>query len=174
MALQDLKPAQFISAVNWKLWRIKDSRGPSGAGEETEGGNGSQGDGAAAVQGETGKPGTLQFGEKAAEKGYDWGLPAHKEAKGQSYPLISQHQNQYGTPRAPTASWGDPLNWCTAAKAALPGDTTAPGKAGSIPAKTVVTARRWWRKTCNWTIDLSIQAFPMSLIHLAWGALHTG
>lgn len=26
-----------------------------------------------------GKAGTLQFGEKAAEKGYDRGLPAHKD-----------------------------------------------------------------------------------------------
>lgn len=78
MALQDLKWAQFIYMVNGKLWCVKDSRGPSGAGGGTEKGNWSQGDGAAALPGEMGKAGTLQFGEETAEKGYDWALPAHK------------------------------------------------------------------------------------------------
>lgn len=32
------------------------------------------------------------------------------KVKGQSFPLIPQYYNECSTPRAPTASWGDPLS----------------------------------------------------------------
>lgn len=67
-------PAQFISALLYQR-----ERGPGGAGQGTEEDSWSEGDGASASEGKAEKAETpLQFGEKAAEQGYDWDLPVHK------------------------------------------------------------------------------------------------
>lgn len=63
------------------------------------------------------------------------------------------------------------IHWADALlpRVLCPGTQQHQGRQAGLPAKTTVMDRRWWRKTCNWTTDLSIQVFLMSLIHLAWG-----
>lgn len=86
-----------------QLWCLREW-GPGGAGEGAEEDNWSQGDGAAASQRETEKAETpLQFGEKAAEQGHDWGVPVHK---GGGLKDIPQYCYKDSNTRA--ASWGDP------------------------------------------------------------------
>lgn len=139
-----------MSAVNWKLLCIKDSGGPGGAREGTEKGSWSQGDGAAAFPGEMGKAGTPHFGERAAEKGHDGGLPAHQGSGWGQRAVVHPSLNTISS-IAPQDHRADVL----LPRVLCPGTQQHRGRQADLPDKTMVVVRR---KTCNRTTDMSIQA----------------